>query len=426
MGLDGCHLKGRYGGVLLSAIAVDGNNGIYPIAFSIVEVENKDSWTFFLHCLDAALRLDDCDIGLTFGSDKQKGLADAISGIFPGAHHRNCCRNLYSKFKASFPGLLLKTQFWVACKASKEFIFNKTMEIKGLNKAAYDWLLNSNHPSMWSRHAFDKRAKSDHVTNNMTESFNNWIRELRSKPILTLVDELRCKLMRRLDKRYKKAATMEGRVTPNIRKKLDMIIDESGFCNAIPLGTEEFEVIDGRSRMVVHLMNKTCCCKEWDGTGIPCRHAASAIKFIRDLKNVDYLSDANEVWQHPPLKRLPGRPKKNRKREPGEDAPRDLRKKSYMVQCEIYKRKWHNKRTCERDVDQQEKQQSRPRGGLKRKNSDVDLGGDSSLEMVTRSQATTTGSQSSVKERQRERMTKKATLMAAKRASKKGDSGRKN
>ncbi|KAJ0088485.1 hypothetical protein Patl1_32593 [Pistacia atlantica] len=29
----------------------------------------------------------------------------------------------------------------------------------------------------WSRHAFDKTCKSDHVTNYFTESFNSWLNE---------------------------------------------------------------------------------------------------------------------------------------------------------------------------------------------------------------------------------------------------------
>ena len=32
VGLDGCHLKGPYGGQLLSAVGVDGNDGMYPLA----------------------------------------------------------------------------------------------------------------------------------------------------------------------------------------------------------------------------------------------------------------------------------------------------------------------------------------------------------------------------------------------------------
>jgi len=40
---DGCHLKGRYGGVLLSAVGTDANCGIYPLAWAIVENECKES-----------------------------------------------------------------------------------------------------------------------------------------------------------------------------------------------------------------------------------------------------------------------------------------------------------------------------------------------------------------------------------------------
>ena len=43
VGLDGCHLKGRFGGQLLFAIAKDGNNNIFPVTMVVVEQENKDS-----------------------------------------------------------------------------------------------------------------------------------------------------------------------------------------------------------------------------------------------------------------------------------------------------------------------------------------------------------------------------------------------
>ena len=48
IGLDGCHLKGRFGGQILVAIARDGNDNIFSIAFAVDEQENKDSWVWFL------------------------------------------------------------------------------------------------------------------------------------------------------------------------------------------------------------------------------------------------------------------------------------------------------------------------------------------------------------------------------------------
>ena len=43
IGVDGCFLKGPYGGVMLSAVSLDGNRGILPIAFAIVDFECTES-----------------------------------------------------------------------------------------------------------------------------------------------------------------------------------------------------------------------------------------------------------------------------------------------------------------------------------------------------------------------------------------------
>lgn len=43
IGLLGCHLKGPYGGQLLSAVSCDSNDGMYHISWAIVGAENTDS-----------------------------------------------------------------------------------------------------------------------------------------------------------------------------------------------------------------------------------------------------------------------------------------------------------------------------------------------------------------------------------------------
>ena len=43
VGLDGCHLKGRFGVQLLSATTKDGNDNIFLVAMAVVEQENNDS-----------------------------------------------------------------------------------------------------------------------------------------------------------------------------------------------------------------------------------------------------------------------------------------------------------------------------------------------------------------------------------------------
>ena len=71
LGLDGAHMKGPFPGQILTAVGVDSNNGIYPLAYAVVEIENIETWKWFLECLG-----DDLDLysnsNFTFVSDMQK------------------------------------------------------------------------------------------------------------------------------------------------------------------------------------------------------------------------------------------------------------------------------------------------------------------------------------------------------------------
>ena len=71
IGLDGCHLKRRFGGQILSAVARDANDNIFPVAFAVVKQENKDSWVWFLQqFLDDIGNLE--QLNLVFITDRQK------------------------------------------------------------------------------------------------------------------------------------------------------------------------------------------------------------------------------------------------------------------------------------------------------------------------------------------------------------------
>ncbi|KAF7154271.1 hypothetical protein RHSIM_Rhsim01G0131900 [Rhododendron simsii] len=85
IGIDGCHLKGPFGGVLLAVVALDGNNGLFPIAVGVVESEGRDSWAFFIDHLHTVIGAGTHARAWTFMSDQQKGLDKVIAEMVPKA-----------------------------------------------------------------------------------------------------------------------------------------------------------------------------------------------------------------------------------------------------------------------------------------------------------------------------------------------------
>lgn len=71
LGVDGTFLKGPYPGQVLTAVGLDSNNGIFPVAYAIVEAENTSYWTWFLELLGECLDLGP-QSNFTFISDRQK------------------------------------------------------------------------------------------------------------------------------------------------------------------------------------------------------------------------------------------------------------------------------------------------------------------------------------------------------------------
>ncbi|KAL0392845.1 UNVERIFIED_CONTAM: hypothetical protein Sradi_2507300 [Sesamum radiatum] len=80
--VDGCHLKGPHGGILLTVVSIDPNNQLFPLAYAVVGSESKQSWEWFLMNLKEDLCIERDDV-YTFISDKQKGLIPAFETVFP-------------------------------------------------------------------------------------------------------------------------------------------------------------------------------------------------------------------------------------------------------------------------------------------------------------------------------------------------------
>ena len=71
IGLDGCHIKHRFGGQIFSATAKDANDNIFPVVMVVVKQETRESWIWFLEIFAEDIgRLE--ELKLVFISDRQK------------------------------------------------------------------------------------------------------------------------------------------------------------------------------------------------------------------------------------------------------------------------------------------------------------------------------------------------------------------
>ncbi|KAL5575748.1 hypothetical protein UlMin_017447 [Ulmus minor] len=195
VGLDGCHLKGPFGGIMLGAVSLDANLQFFPLAYAIVEVEDKDSWAWFLTMLRDGVG-ENLDVRpWVLISDRQKGLIKAAGEVLPECTHRMCCHHILQNWQKMYKVPGLKDMFWEAANATNVYEFRLAMDkIRAENEAAYGWLTQLETRS-WALHAMDSRVKCEHITSNFVESWNAWIGEERYKPPITMLENIRSKIM---------------------------------------------------------------------------------------------------------------------------------------------------------------------------------------------------------------------------------------
>ncbi|XP_020094138.1 uncharacterized protein LOC109714112 [Ananas comosus] len=218
VGLDGAHLKGKFKGIIVSAIALDGNNSVFPVAYGVVESENAESWEWFLVALKEAIG---CPNGLVLSSDRQKGLDKALLAVYPTAEHRECMRHLYSNFKKRFRGDILKKHLWGAARGYTSSAFQYHMErVQMADSRVVDYL-RENHGHVWSRSLFGIDAKCKQETNNISETFNSWISKERNRPVIDMMDAIRQKIMIMMNKRRRDGAKWSTKLVPGATKHIN-------------------------------------------------------------------------------------------------------------------------------------------------------------------------------------------------------------
>ena len=72
-----------------------------------------------------------------------------------------------------------------------------------------------------------------------------------------------------------------GPVCPKIRNKLLKNLEFSNMCFVLPAGKGIIQVQSGGNDYIVNILTKSCDCRKWDLTGIPCNHAVACLRHER-------------------------------------------------------------------------------------------------------------------------------------------------
>jgi len=379
LAIDATFLTGRFKGQLVAACAVDAHNFVFPVAYGVLETESEESWTWFLQNLHRAIAHPN---GLVIHTDACKGLEVAVDKVFPGVEHRECMRHLAANFVKKFKGKIYTDNLWPASLTCSVRKHNYHMRQLYTNPKVKEYL-ETHHSKLWARSQFSELSKVDYVHNNLAESFNSTIRKLKDLYLVDLLDRIRIEYAQKFHFRVgiAEAKFMGHIIIPavmnELKQKTGGLVMNMSQCS----GTKaEVSVMDKEKRewrYPVDLEARTCSCRQWQITGLPCIHALFFITYLSGAAgNIqqyvnEYYSvamfkatyahvlpalEGKQQWDKvdpgfklcaPVLKRAAGRPRKSRFRRRSEGAGLGAR----MRKCKRCGGTGHFGKYCDNAVD---------------------------------------------------------------------------
>lgn len=374
--LDATAVKSKYHEILLTASALDGDDGVFPVAVTLVDIDNVGNWQWFLEQLRSALSTSR---SITFVSDREKGLTKCVLEVFENAHHgysmfylmENFMRDLKGPFHGDGRGSL-PVNFLAAARAVRVDAFKMfTERIKRISPRAYDWVMTV-EPEHWADSAF-KGERYSQITFNIAELYAKWTQEVWQLPIIQKIEKLISKMMELINDRRNISSDWSSKLTPSKEEKVEE--ERRRACDLKVLFSSDtlFEVHD-TSINVVDIDKRDCSCLAWKVTGLPCRHAIAVFSctgrsvydycsnyFTVDNFHVTYSKSINlflsvfnpsdeekagseaETVLPPSISRPPSQEKK----KPNKSKGRIKR----LVFCTRCKGAGHNKATC-KEIEQ--------------------------------------------------------------------------
>ena len=119
---------------------------------------------------------------------------------------------------------------------------------------------------------------TDSLTNNLCEVFNSKLDEARDKPIITCLEYIREYLTKRIVNVHKVLDKCKGSLSTTATTILENNKTEASKMRVLFNGADKYQVTGlWMEQYVVNLKERSCTCRKWDITGIPCQHAIAAM-----------------------------------------------------------------------------------------------------------------------------------------------------
>lgn len=374
--IGGIQLKSKYLGTLLSATSFDADGGLFPLAFGVVDVENDESWMWFLSELHKALEMNTEMIPrLTFLSNGQKCLMDAVKRKFPYSFHAVCMRHLSDCIGKEFKNPRLIQLLWKAAYATSTIKFKENIaEIEEVSSEAANWLRQ--YPSSHWALIYFEGTRYGHLCSNIDE-FNQWILEAQELPIIQVIERIQIKLMTVFEERRAKCKSWFSMLAPSAENHITEAMNHASKYQVLRSDEVEFEVLSTERSDIVNIGTHSCSCRDWQLYGIPCSHAVAALvsskkdvyafteryftqasyceTYAEEVRPIPgkiewkkegetTMDDEIRIVRPPKVRRLPGRPEKKRM------CIEDLHREKHTVHCSRCNQTGHYKSTCKADA----------------------------------------------------------------------------
>ncbi|KAL5153212.1 hypothetical protein HKD37_19G052801 [Glycine soja] len=371
--VDSTHLYGKYRGTLLMATSQDGNGGVLPLAFAVVEGETLTAWSWFL----AHLREHVTDKnGICLISDRHASIKSVVANETlgwqpPHSYHVYCVRHIASNFNRKFNNAKQK-EMLKKLETPCKHVFDQNLEkICQLSPAIEAWI-DRISKEKWTM-AYDREGRRyGHMTTNLSECFQGLSQHIHN----SVVGVESTDRARQAQRQLNEGQLYCSKLVKDLRKNQEQAC--SHIVRVYDIHSARFEVEEsfnpimqrGGQKWAVNLNGHHCQCERYSALHYPCSHIIAACGYVSmnyyqyidvvytnehilkaystqwwPLGNEAAIPPSNDAWTlipDPTTIRAKGRPKSTRIRnEMDWLEPSDHRQKSSRCGAER-----HNRHRC--------------------------------------------------------------------------------